>query len=352
MRIVKMNLYFSIVISIIMFLSCNQGIVSPVEEPPGRRDYTWKIDTLDMPNNLLDDIWGASVDDVWAIGQIGMDLDKIMHYNGNSWTKYTKELISCDDGEIFGFDNDEVWFAGGPDLRSGTTIWKWDGKTWSKNYHYDIGAHISTFTDIYGTNQDDVYACGVHLFKDPGSSKGFVLHYNGTRWQEVFLANNNSQYFKIRSVNRRVILTMYNGSDLDSISICELRSDSIYQIYSNSTQSIRNTDFEIIENELYLMINQDIYKVLKHKLVKILSVEDSNFGYRFCGRNENDIFLRMRDGLAHYNGTDIRYIYQVPLKRVNVRARNLLFEKDVFFCLREEKEGKILNMVLHGALTN
>jgi len=38
-------------------------------------------------------------------------------------------------------------------------------------------------------------------------------------------------------------------------------------------------------------------------------VENPNFYQRMWGRNSKDIFLLMTDGLAHYNGTDIEYLF-------------------------------------------
>jgi hypothetical protein len=58
-------LSFLVFISVVI-ISCNQ--TTEPEPQPGRRDYVWRIDTLQMPVNFLGSVWGATPNDVWAVG--------------------------------------------------------------------------------------------------------------------------------------------------------------------------------------------------------------------------------------------------------------------------------------------
>jgi len=53
------------------------------EEPlqPGARNYVWQLDTLDMPVNYISSVWGASPDNVWAVGGGGTEHDRLLHYD-------------------------------------------------------------------------------------------------------------------------------------------------------------------------------------------------------------------------------------------------------------------------------
>ena len=68
----KKNIFFfyliSLLLAFISFNSCNT--TEPDELKPGRRDYTWIVDTLKPPEgrSLPSRMWGANANDVWAVG--------------------------------------------------------------------------------------------------------------------------------------------------------------------------------------------------------------------------------------------------------------------------------------------
>ena len=81
----KLIFYTAIItIFLITAFNCKDTIVNPQMEP-GRRDYTWELDTLNMPMNYLGAVWGAVPNDLWAVGAGGTSLDRLQHYDGNNW---------------------------------------------------------------------------------------------------------------------------------------------------------------------------------------------------------------------------------------------------------------------------
>jgi len=99
----------------------------------------------------------------------------------------------------------------------------------------------------------------------------------------------------------------------------------------------------------YFVIDNSIYLNVNGSLENYLSFEVDNFGHQIYGRNLNDMFLRMKDGLAHYNGTDIQYLYRFPNhQKTSILANAVLMEKNVFFPMTNYDES--INMVLHGKL--
>ncbi|MBK7227900.1 MAG: hypothetical protein IPH97_03270 [Ignavibacteriales bacterium] len=65
----------------------------------------------------------------------------------------------------------------------------------------------------------------------------------------------------------------------------------------------------MINNEVIFVLGNQIARSVNNKFQTFLNVTNSNFYQRIWGRNTKDIFLLMTDGLAHYNGTDVEYLF-------------------------------------------
>lgn len=77
---------------------------------PGRRDYTWTVDTLaSPPGGWVHEIWGSSPKDVWVV--MGTGMETLWHYDGNEWTPWP-ERIAPSIYSLYGFGSDEIWIGG------------------------------------------------------------------------------------------------------------------------------------------------------------------------------------------------------------------------------------------------
>jgi len=96
------------------------------------------------------------------------------------------------------------------------------------------------------------------------------------------------------------------------------------------------------------LIDHDIYRYISEDFIKISTINHINFVSQICGRNENDLFLWMKDGLAHYNGKNIEYLFNFAEYSIFMMADHVLLDKDIFFCgiTRDVK----LSLVMHGIL--
>src|SRR4030067_3774830 len=147
---------------ILLFNFC-QRIKDPIspQPNPGRRNNVWKLDTLNMPMNYISSVWGAAPNDIWAIGSGGTYKDRLLHYDGINWSTYSKEAVLLCGFTIFGFNADNVWMGGGSEVSRSAAIWHYNGTVWSENYVYDVeSSYIMEVYDIWGLNQNDIYACG------------------------------------------------------------------------------------------------------------------------------------------------------------------------------------------------
>jgi len=103
----------------------------------------------------------------------------------------------------------------------------------------------------------------------------------------------------------------------------------------------------LINNEVYFVLRTEIAKRVNNRFQTVLKLENTNFSNDIWGRNFNDIFLEMTDGLAHYNGNDIKYLFKYNQSNVSIFGA-ALFDKEVFFLVHEFTTS--LSLIYHGKL--
>jgi len=308
---------------IVVINSCGEGITEP---QPGRRDYVWTVDTIDIPFDSFISIWGDSPVDVWAGGLQANDL---YHFNGVKWEKW-KEQINSTCIALWGRSKNNIWM-GGDDGK----IWHYDGYKWEESFVYKNTnypyATIEDFCD--GSAPNDIYAVGL-LSKGTGDlQRGFILHYNGNQWKEVYVANYQSQFSRIKKQENKYYIESYtvnNLTGIDTIAFYEYDGSKLKNIFAKPLTEITFATFNTIGGKLYFLIDTDIYIYQKETFIKRFSLNIADFGYQIYGRSEKDLFVRMKNGLAHFNGIDIEYLYRFDNNWTSILADAVIFEKEVF----------------------
>jgi ssDNA-specific exonuclease RecJ len=334
-----LSFFFSLFI-LLNFSSCDDGPTEPNVEP-GSRDYTWEVDTLNIPFTYLHRIWGTSPNDVWVIGP-GGDLDKtIYHYNGEEWSNDgVSRAISP--FSIWGFGSNEVWL-GGLEGR----IWHFNGLEWRESFILEnTNINFSGFMDIYGKSRDDVYAVG--FIDSTDGRKGMIAHYNGFEWKRLNILNTRSNFTRIKKAEKTSRNFFIRGlveseSVEDTTKIFMLNGNNLVQIYS-AIDVKENTNFiQNINNEMIFVIGYTLNKFNENKFEKFYDINDNNFGIQIFGRNIKDTFVRMEDGIAHFNGSDIQYLIKT---NDNKPSEGIVFDETVFFLSNNFNNG--LNMIYRG----
>jgi len=114
----------------------------------------------------LQDIWGTSGRDVFAVGADGT----ILHYNGSAWST----MNSVPGQSLYG-----VWGSSASDVfavGAGGTIRHYNGSAWSA---MNSGVTDYLFS-VWGTSSTNVYAVG------GGGSLRTILHYDGNTWSPSY----------------------------------------------------------------------------------------------------------------------------------------------------------------------
>lgn len=336
-------------ITALMLYSCNDNSVNPDNLQPGRRDYVWTVDTLNYPYNPMYRMWGSSPTDIWTTSS-GYHDKSISHFNGVNWTSYGVARMNVP-YSIYGFSSNNVYVGSG-----GGGIWHYNGSTWTnvsnitKNGHSDI-----VFDNIWGDSPDDIYVTGAYP-DEYGFNNSVIAHYSNLKWD---MFNTNGLYGIVEHLYKNLedskiylqVINLGGGRYFDSTLIYEYSNEKYKKIYSSIWTQGLQADISLINNEVYFILGNDIDIRINDNFQIVLKVNNPNFNQRIWGRNSKDIFLLMTDGLAHYNGNDVEYLFHFNLADVLPWTQIFgaaLFEKEVFFLVYEPTTH--LNLIYHGKL--
>ena len=302
----KQSIFITCLFIALLTTSCD-WFTSPEELEPGRRDYVWTADTLNLEVSDFTSIWGSSPNDVW-VGTYRTG--EIFHFNGESWEK--RSDIHSSGEVIFGFDFNNIWIGGG-DGR----IWHYNGIEWTENYRYvDSKFKFATIRDFAGINSDDLYAVGMAFCEGnfnewTENQRAFVLHYNGYVWEEKLFTDFQAQFARIRKKDNSFILYSSSVDNMngDTIEFYQYDGQFLNCIYSVAHKDCLFNTFNNIGNEILFLISDKVCRYTNGNFNELFSLQHSNLGGQIYGRNEKDMFVRMKDGLAHYNGENLEYLY-------------------------------------------
>ncbi|MCL4551746.1 MAG: hypothetical protein M1495_24625, partial [Bacteroidetes bacterium] len=339
---------FAAVISLVLLVlsSCNSN---PLEAPvvPMTRDYVWSVDTI-LNYAYMNKLWGSSPRDVWAIGQPGIWSKSIWHFNGTNWS--TDNVVrSFVPHSIYGFSvNNIIWIGGssGKIWNNQSGYWK-EAAVLTKDGHSDI-----VFDNMWGDSPNGFYAFGAYTDENLLYNNSVIAHYTGSNWDmqntdglqgivERFYKNKPDEKFYVQTYK------IGGGQYPDSTLIYEYIQGKYNKIYGSIWTQGLQADISLINGEVYFVLGNEIAKRVNNQFQTFLRVDNPNFYQRIWGRNSKDIFLLMTDGLAHYDGTDIEYLFHFNKPRTQIYIGGAaLFDYEVFFLADEFSTGLYLKSLL------
>jgi hypothetical protein len=328
-----------ILLAILAFTNtdCKNNPVSPPDNTPGRRDYTWTVDTLKAnPGDLfyMSSLWGSSPTDIWAVGSADASDLSIWHYDGINWTQ-NNSILSSNLQCIFGFAQNNVWAIEAP----GTKIYNFNGLQWSNVYNYLNSETYLYAVDIWGEASNNIYIVGSISSIDTNVYRGTIMHYEGKNWNFVSIPDYRVEFTHIRrgikeNTNYYLMATRFESTG-DTNKIYEFDGSNLKEIYS----SPKGASACEMEGKMYFPIEKKIFKYENNQFVVWKDFSSTTYRGWICGRNEIDFFALASDGLAHYNGTNLKTIYSTtsPISGI------LVFSKDIFFIIN-------FRIIVHGKL--
>jgi len=335
---------FSITLLYIILPGCGDAITEPES---GRRDYTWKVDTLFAPyqNSSYDAvIWGSSASDIWLIygGFIysegtGYYKNSIWHYDGASW-KTSSIGFAKYPSSMWGTASNNIWLTG-----SSNEIWHYDGNNWARSFIVDIpdGYDRIELTNVWGRSENDVWVAG-YVYGNNTDFKSIILHYSKGKWQMMNIPELKTICYSIycQESTGTYYIAGYNAEN----------GDIINRIFTydgkNTIKELFHTGYRLIymNGEVYFEKDKKFYKYKHNRLELFRNLSGTEYTSGIIGRNENDFFCTgtSMGSLLHYDGNDIETVYQDAFFPMH----GIVFEKDVFFTMFNYKDMRIL----HGEL--
>ncbi len=331
---------------IILFQSCDT--TEPRDKiEPGRRDYEWTIDTLDAPYNTYSRMWGSSPTDIWLVSD--GDWDKsIAHYNGENWTLYGVNGMIAPFA-IYGFSSDNIYIGA-----ENGKIWNYNGNNWNLVASLTKeGTDFIIYENIWGESAQDIYAVGNGPDQNLLANYSVIAHFTKNEWK-VLNADKikGNVHHLFQDANDRItylqVLKIGGGMHEDSTLIYKYTNEVFTKLYSSVWTQGQQADISLIDGEVYFILGNKIAKRENDKFTTVLNVDNSHFYQRIWGRTSKDIFLLMLNGLVHYNGNDMEYLFYFNTTPRTQIYGACLFEKDVFFLVYEANTN--LNLIYHGIL--
>jgi len=329
-------------LSLNLNLSCEKG-TEPDQLKPGRRDYVWEVDSINVPFFYMTDISGVSPNDVWAVGP-GGDLDKtIWHYDGKHWsTDGISRGISP--WAVFAIE-DVVWIAGSDGI-----IWKHENGVWAFSAQLKLEGYQSIGLDnVWGSSKTDIYAVGTavaendHVFK-----QSIIAHYDGNDWKLIDTGDEKCSFTSIKKdpISKQYFVSGKRNEPYlqDTSKLFILKNEKLKKVEWEKENVDDRIFISITDNELLFGMGDKIKYLSNGKFITLLDVSMTNYNGGFGGRNKNDIFLGLKDGIMHYNGNNLEYIYNAPNGVMLALGRRAIFEKEYF------QIEFFHNYIIHGKL--
>lgn len=322
------RLFLPAIISVIIlsFYSCKKPqTAEPVDHNSDRVSYSWSVDTVrNGTTSPLLTLWGSTENDIWLYGATEDYSRVLLHYNGSIAAPVSlPEAI--EPGAVFGFSPTDIWVAGDKlfDEGDSLSLWYYNG-SWSCKAKFNIqGYENLVITDIWGDSPDNVYATGAAIHLNSGrefqSNIALLFHYDGNQWTRVNIPDIHKEFSRIRrgikGSDKYYILSSAtipgNSYQLrDTVKVYEFDGKDLKTLLSTYTKRSDGFWVSEIDKQIYITQNSKTYRLRNEQLEPFLDNTYENHRIEIWGRNENDIFLAMKDGIAHYNGKNIEYIYK------------------------------------------
>lgn len=330
----KLIVKFLIPITLLLAITtCKENPIGPDDSNavPGRRDYTWGADTVDNPFLDFYSIWGNSITSIWAAGSLMSDA--LYRYDGEKWDLDNRVYIS-DPLSLWGYEND-VWI--GNDKGS---IWKFSGELYQQKLKdFQISESFVYFIEMTGTSNNEIYVVGSN------NVNPIIMKYDGNSWRLDKILKDSAVFNQVKYCSRNNKYYLVCALSDYSTRIYEYDRKNLKVIYEHPPSNAGPT-IATIDGYAYIVIGNKIYRYFNGKMEFIFEVNDPNFGGIVWGRNKKDIFIRMQDGVAHYNGTDWQYLFQS--ESVTLSPNSVMFDNDFFVPAKIKNTG--YPIIYHGIL--
>jgi len=339
--------FIFVLFTLIGSLSCDS--TEPIDElKPGRRDYTWSIDTLSKIayKNSYTELWGYDPQHVWIAGD-SWDLDKnILRFDGTSWHLIPILNQPPAAWALYGIDANNIWAAG-------NSFWKYNGNRFEFYNKYSIQGFARILTnDIYGSDISHLFAVGGAEEDTTGNLHPFILQFKNNSWELIHVDSMRGVFVYVKYSDSDpnslyLLLSEVNSGAPDYLRIFNYSNNRFTELHNNELNPSDTPWITVLNNEATIAWDKKIFQLANGKPKLLYDFSSTIKSHSpFWGRNIKDLFFEVEGGLGHYNGEDIKVLF--PINKKFYIMNCLFFEKQVFILFYEYESFKFY--VLRGKL--
>lgn len=344
------QVFLSIVCICVLFLnlSCKKdNPIAPPDDTPGRRDYTWFVDTIYAGGNYINSIDGVSPNDVWVTSNPGDFSQTFYHFDGTRWSTDGMNR-SFSPERLLAVASNNVWSVG----FSGD-IWHYDGNQWAAQIRITADSNfVVGLESIDGDSPINLYSVGTY-FDSGDNMHPLIYHFNGNVWSKVNIQDAFYTLIKIRFYTpaKAVIIGsthISDGSVPDSSKIFLFDGMHLQGIYSALENRDGTANCARIPEGIIISRGMRLTFFDGNNEHDILNIQNTLYGNVIEARSIKDIFLGMSDGIMQYDGTDVQYLFKFP--DTNFRGFEIIktFTTSVFIATHDWNTN--LNIIYRGYL--
>ncbi|VAX22776.1 hypothetical protein MNBD_IGNAVI01-2890, partial [hydrothermal vent metagenome] len=201
-------------------------------------------------------------------------------------------------------------------------------------------AYATFHTDVWGTSDKNIFFVGgVEENFSSGNYFGLISHFDGSTFRFLDIPKIRVGFSQVRYKEEEPNILYLKATRFESTGdtnkIFRYDGNELKLIWSGKEGATVNE----MNGEIYFAIGPKIFKYNNDTLNIWKDFSSTTYRGRIWGRNENDFFGVAKDGLAHYNGSDLQIIYSTELFINEL----LVTEKDVFMLCANR-------IIIHGKL--
>ena len=313
---------FLILCVAVLNLQCKKPTPPDIDDTPkpGKRDYTWTIDTLAYPGSfqtLMRDIWASSPTNVYVVGHNDQGGQGTMfRYDGNKWRAVDLGSIIIGGitlSAIYGFGPNDIYAVGQriydnptppPNYLDSSLIIHYDGVSW-RDIKIIKGSRLNC---IWGATTTSILA---------GGSYGTLFYFNGIGWKKMDFDSSesivnigglsNTEYYASTVVeyadSLRCNLLKFSGPNWNKI-------DSFTVIFTNMVWKFGHSLYQTPTGILYSS-GYGVYKKDGNSWQRLFYNE---YPLHLGGSSDQNIFAVGDFGrIYHWNGVDWKRLVEIEL---------------------------------------
>lgn len=296
-----------IVASIIVLIITTCKNPAEPEPEPGRRDYIWAIDTINVYGGINSGVYASDPNNIWVAFDAS-DNQKLLHYNGIRWETVNIKG-NYQPNRITGNAANDIWI-----LPTYGDTYRFDGNGW-----YSVRINNNTkyeriiFSQVAWDDNGEVYAAGYGCRKDYSDQKGVIARFRNNEWEII----------KQPEIDGAFVQIAYDSRSGKYYLLCWPEGMEKIYCYDGKTTECFDEGYGLsvhqIGKKTFLQKEGFIYHLKNNKPEKFFDEKIRERGTPVFGNSDKDMFFIKDQTFSHYNGKSIKGLFEISDKEI-IRA--------------------------------